>query len=82
MMVSQYFGVSNEASSMQAMMLQHMRFRIRTALGDSKNFYQHSAMTAIHRTGQGSSCASPEIWLLVSSLLMDCLSQRPWYDTK
>jgi hypothetical protein len=74
MMVSQNFGVNQEAASMQAETLQQMCFRIRTALGDSKNFYKHSSSTPIHGTGQGS-CASPAIWLLVSSLLMDCLKQ-------
>jgi hypothetical protein len=59
---------------MQAETLQKMLFRIRTALGDSKLFYTHSSATPIHGTGQGS-CASPAIWLLVSSLLMDCLFQ-------
>jgi hypothetical protein len=74
MMVSQYYGVSKEAASTQAETLQKMLYRIRTAIGDSKNSYSHSTTTPIHRTGQGS-CASPAIWLLVSSLLMDCLYQ-------
>jgi hypothetical protein len=30
--------------------------------------------TPVHGTGQGS-CASPAIWLLISSILMDCLSE-------
>jgi hypothetical protein len=58
---------------MQAETLQKMIFRIRTAIGDSKRSYRHSTSTPIHGTGQGS-CASPDIWLLVCSLLMDCLS--------
>jgi hypothetical protein len=73
MMVSQVYGITKEAASTQAITLQHMCFRIRTAIGDSKQFYQHSETAPIHGTGQGS-CASPAIWLLVSSLLMDCLS--------
>jgi hypothetical protein len=73
MMVSQHFGVSREAASMQAETLQKMIFRIHTAIGDSKRFYRHSTSTPNHGTGQGS-CASPAIWLLVCSLLMDCLS--------
>lgn len=74
MMVSQYFGVSREAASMQAETLQKMIFRIRTAIRDSQRAYRHSASTPIHGTGQGS-CASPAIWLLVCSSLMDCLSK-------
>jgi hypothetical protein len=70
MMISQHYGVTNEAASMQAETLQKMLFHIRTAIGDSKRHYSHSKETPIHGTGQGS-CASPAIWLLVvSSLLM------------
>jgi hypothetical protein len=75
MIVSQYFGIPTNAASMQAETLQQKCFRIRSALGDSKIFYKHADSTPIHGTGQGS-CASPAtIWLLVSSLLMDCLLQ-------
>jgi hypothetical protein len=72
MIVSQHFGVSRDAAAMQEETLEKIIFRIRTAIGDSKQSYQHSAATPIHGTGQGS-CVSPEIWLLVCSLLMDCL---------
>jgi hypothetical protein len=74
MMVSQHFRVSREATSMQAETLENMIFRIRTATGDSQKSYRHSVGTPIHGTGQGS-CASPAIWFLVCSLLMDCLSK-------
>jgi hypothetical protein len=58
----------------QATTLKKMQYRLRTALGDSKQYYQHSEKTPIHGTGQGS-CASPCIWLLISSILMDCLAE-------
>jgi hypothetical protein len=51
MMISQHYGVSNEAASMQAETLQKMLFRIRTAIGDSKQHYSHSTETPIHGTG-------------------------------
>jgi hypothetical protein len=51
-----------------------MKFRLRTAIGESKRYYQHSATTPVHGTGQGS-CASPALWLIISSILMDCLAQ-------
>jgi hypothetical protein len=69
MIVLQYFGMPKAAAAMHGETL-----RIRTALGDSKSYYNHSKTTPIHGTGQGS-FASPAIWLLLSSLLMDCLSQ-------
>jgi hypothetical protein len=48
--------------------------RLRTELGDSIRTYQHSKTTPIHVNGQGS-CASPAIWLLISSIVMECLSK-------
>lgn len=51
-----------------------MQFRLRTTIGDSVESYYHSKCTPFHGTGQGS-CASPSIWLLISSILMDCLSE-------
>jgi hypothetical protein len=70
--ISQHYGVSSNTASMQAATLQKMLFRIRTAIRDSRKHYSHTTKTPIHGTGQGS-CAFPAIWLLVSSLLMDCL---------
>jgi hypothetical protein len=72
MMVSKYFGMTGRACKTHAATLQHMRFRLRTALGDSERFYHHTEATPIHGSGQGS-CASPCLWLLISSILMDCL---------
>jgi hypothetical protein len=74
MIISQYYGVSRNMASLQATTLKKMKFRLRTALGESSRTYQHSNNTPIHGTGQGS-CASPAIWLLISSILMDCLSE-------
>jgi hypothetical protein len=74
MIISQYYGMSQNMAALQATTLKKMKFRLRTALGDSARTYQHSPETPIHGTGQGS-CASPAIWLLISSILMDCLSE-------
>jgi hypothetical protein len=74
MIISQYHGVTRNMAHLQATTLQKMKYRLRTALGESTRTYQHFPTTPIHGTGQGS-CASPAIWLLVSSILMDCLSE-------
>jgi hypothetical protein len=50
-------------------------FRLRTAIGDSINTYTNTKETPIHGTGQGS-CASPALWLLISSILMDILQKN------
>ena len=42
MLISQYFGISNSLASVQAKTLRNMKFRLRTAIGNSINTYQHS----------------------------------------
>lgn len=58
---------------MHATTLQFMQFWHKMALGISKSFYQRSNESPVHGSGQGS-CASPALWLLISSILMDCLT--------
>jgi Reverse transcriptase (RNA-dependent DNA polymerase) len=72
MLVSKYFGISENYCKLQSKNLKESKFRIRTALGDSKQTYQHKRDSPIFGTGQGS-CASPAIWLLISSFIMDLL---------
>jgi hypothetical protein len=74
MIISQYFGVTRNMALLQATTLKKMKYILCTALGESTTTYQHTKNTHIHGTGQGS-CASPAIWLLTSSILMDCLSE-------
>jgi hypothetical protein len=75
MMVSQYFGITNKICKLQPINLLESKFQIRTAAGDSTRTYQHSEDTLMHGTGQGS-CASPAIWLLIRSFIMDLLEQN------
>lgn len=70
MMVSQYFGMSSTACKFHSKTLKAMQYRIRTTTsGDSQQSYQHTEHTPIHGSGQGS-CASPALWLLISSILL------------
>lgn len=64
--------MTTRACQMQSSTLQKMQFRLRTALGESLRQYKHTPTAPIHGSGQGS-CASPCLWLLISSLLIDCL---------
>jgi hypothetical protein len=75
MLVSRYFGITNKFCKTQATILQQSIFKLRTALGDLKRTYQHTEQTPIHGTGQGS-CASPAIWLMISSVLMNILQKN------
>jgi hypothetical protein len=55
--------------------LRTMKFRLRTAMGDSTEYYTHNENTPIHGVSQGGT-ASPAFWLLVSSALFDCYQQK------
>jgi hypothetical protein len=68
------FWCDKNIALLQATTLKKMTFRLQTALGESTRTYRHTYNTPIHGTGQ-ESCASPAIWLLISSILMDCLSE-------
>ena len=72
MMTSRYFGMPINACKMQANTLKAMKFHVRTTMGISNDHYTHTQATPVHGSGQGS-CASPAIWLLISSILMRCL---------
>jgi hypothetical protein len=73
MIINQYYGGTRNIASLHVTTLKKMKYRLWTALGESITTYQYSITTPIHGTGQGS-CASPAIWLLISSILMDCLA--------
>jgi hypothetical protein len=75
MLVSQFYGISRKMCRVQATTLESTVFKKRTALGDSIRTYQNSKQNPIHGTGQGS-CASPAIWLLLSSFIMDILQDH------
>jgi hypothetical protein len=75
MLISKYYGIPNNFCRMQAENLKKTKFHIRTAAGDSKEFYCHTENDPIYGTGQGS-CASPAIWLFISSFIMDCLQEQ------
>jgi hypothetical protein len=75
MLVSQYFGAPTKDCTLQSTTLQNKEFKIRTALGDSLRTYKDSLSSPIYGTGQGS-CASPAIWLFISSFLMGILQDQ------
>jgi hypothetical protein len=74
MIISQYYGLSPETVNAHGTTLKSMKYRLRTALGDSRQYYYHTQSSPIHGTGKGS-CASPALWLLISSTLMHCLAE-------
>jgi hypothetical protein len=75
MIVSMYYGIPLLAAIVHAKTLHDMQYKIKTALGPSNLSYKHSEITPIHGTGQGS-CASPAVWVHISSTLMDIHKEK------
>ena len=55
--------------------LQTAKYHVKTNLGVSKGYYQHSTTQPIHGTGQGSG-NSPTIWCFVCSALFDAFASK------
>jgi Reverse transcriptase (RNA-dependent DNA polymerase) len=75
MLISMFFGITWTIVNVHATTLRYMKYYTKTSLGPSKQHYQHRSKSPIHGTGQGS-CASPALWLHISSFLMDILANH------
>ena len=73
--VSRKFGVPESVVLSNVTTLMKAKYRLKTELGTSTEFYQHDSDFPIYGTGQGSG-NSPMIWCFLSSVLFDC------YETK
>jgi hypothetical protein len=65
------YGVPEEVITLLGKTLEQMRYRIKTKIGISKCYYQHTEDAPIYGTGQGSA-GSPCFWLL-TSIIPACL---------
>ena len=72
---SRRVGVKREVTNTNTDTLQHARFRLKTSLAISSQYYTHTTNKPIHGTGQGSG-NSPQIWCFLCSALFDA------YDTR
>ena len=68
---SRKFGAPRGMTMVMANTLEEARYKLKTQLGISEEFYQHSIAFPIFGTGQGSG-NSPAIWCFISSILFDC----------
>jgi hypothetical protein len=68
--VSHSFGLHSNVTTVQGTMLEEAVYRIKTQMGISEGFYQHSDDSQVHGTGQGSK-SSPPIWNFNSSIYID-----------
>jgi hypothetical protein len=67
-LVSQRYGVPQPVVQSNVLTLKKARYRLRTELGLSDDYYTHSDSDPIYGTGQGSG-NSPMIWCFISSAL-------------
>ena len=54
-----------------------MKSYLRTGFGDSSSYYSSNTKYPYQGMGQGNG-ASPAIWILVSSLLINMLKEKTW----
>ena len=74
-LVSQRFGVPQPTVRANVGTLEAARYKLRTELGVSEEYYTHSTEFPIYGTGQGSG-NSPMIWCFLSSVLFDSYDKK------
>jgi hypothetical protein len=72
---SHKFGIHKNVAFVMASTLQECKYKLKTLLGVSEQFYQHCSIFPIYGTGQGSG-NSPAIWCIISSILFDCHASK------
>ena len=69
-LIGQKKGLHRNITFVHASTLAEAKFKLKTALGLSKDYYQHYEAFLIYDTGQGSTNL-PTIWLIISSTLFN-----------
>jgi hypothetical protein len=75
--VSRSFGLHSNVTTIQGDMLQEAVYRIKTQMGISEGYYQHSEENPVFGTGQGSK-SSPPIWNFSSSVYLDTFDREAY----
>jgi hypothetical protein len=68
---SQKFGIHENVASVMASTLQECKYKLKTLLGISDEYFKHCKIFPIYGTRQKSG-NSPAIWCIISSVLFDC----------
>jgi len=79
-LVSRKFGVTKTVTLVMAKTLQEAKYKLKTMLGVSEEYYQHCEFFPIYGTGQGSG-NSPAIWCVISSVLFEAHSAQSFGAT-
>ena len=69
--LSRKYGCPKNVTFVMANTLKEAKYKLKTQLGVSEEFYRHCELRPIYGTGQGSG-NSPTIWAIVSSVLFTC----------
>jgi hypothetical protein len=77
---SRKYGIHKNVAFVMASTLQECKYKLKTLLGVSEEFYRHCKIFPIYGTGQGSG-NSPAIWCIISSILFDCHASRAYGAT-
>jgi hypothetical protein len=68
---SRKFGIHKNVAFVMVTTLQECKYKLKTLLGISDEYYKHCKIFPIYGTGQ-SRGNSPAIWCIISSVLFDC----------
>ena len=79
-LIGRKHGIHQNVIYVNARTLQEAKYKLKTLLGISDEFYQNCTAYPIYGTGQGSA-NSPVIWLIISSTLFTCHEQQAYGAT-
>jgi hypothetical protein len=74
-LIGRKFGLHKNVVFVHATTLAETKYKLKTSLGVSEEFYENCQAFPIYGTGQGSG-NSPAIWCIVSSILFSCHQDR------
>ena len=72
---SRRMGTNKQVAILNCRTLEATKYRLKTNLGISNNWYQHSTQAPIYGTGQGSG-NSPHVWNFICSALFDAHEEK------
>jgi hypothetical protein len=74
-LIGRKHGLHKNVTFVHATTLAEAKFKLKTSLGVSDEYYENSEAFPIYGTGQGSG-NSPAIWCIISSILFECHQEK------
>ena len=75
MLCSRRLGMPSPVCQFMINAYEKIQYHIQTAYGVSEQWYKHTSIKPLHGPGQGNR-SSPSLWVIISSLLMDCMDDN------